>query len=408
MTGDAPILIAGGGIGGLALALALAGRGLRSTILERQQAPTAAGAGIQLGPNGMRVLALLGVAEALRPCAGEPVAIEVHAGASGRLLARLPLGEWIADRHGAPYWVVHRGDLHGVLLAAAAREPLIEVRAGFEVASVAQTAAGATVTDANGHSLAGPILVGADGLWSAVRGAVTAGSAPRPAGATATRTVIPAGEAGRLASAAVGIWLSPQAHVVHYPVRQGREVALIVIAREPQARPGRGWDVHTDAARLPHRLAPFHSSLKDVLLPGPHRAWPWREWTLHVLPPLAAPAHGRIVLMGDAAHPMLPYLAQGGALALEDAVVLADCIASAAEPAAALARFAALRASRARRVQAASLRQGRVYHLTPPLCWGRDAVLAAAPGRWLMAGYDWLYAWRPPSDASALAKRPDG
>jgi salicylate hydroxylase len=405
-----PILIAGGGIGGLALALALARCGLPSVVLERQARPTAAGAGIQLGPNGVRVLQGLGVADAVRPCVGEPQAIEVRAGGSGRRLARLPLGRWIAARHGAPYWVTHRGDLHGVLLAAAAGDPLIEMRAGFEVASLAQTTAQVTVTDVDGRRLGGPVLVGADGLWSAVRAALAPGSAPRPAGAAAARTVIPADQAGPLAAADVGVWLTPEAHVVHYPVRRGSEVALVLIAREPQAgaRAGRGWDADADAAALGRRLAPFHPSLREVLLPEAGRSWPWREWTLYTLPPLPAWVRGRIVVLGDAAHPMLPYLAQGGALALEDAVVLADCLATAG-PGAALARFGALRAARARRMQAASLRQGRIYHLAPPLSWARDLALAAVPGPWLMAGYDWLYAWQSPhSDAFAGAKPPGG
>ncbi|MBO0764920.1 MAG: FAD-dependent monooxygenase, partial [Hyphomicrobiaceae bacterium] len=157
-----PILIAGGGIGGLALALALARSGLRSLVLERQDKPTTAGAGIQLGPNAVRALQVLGVADGVRACVGEPEAIEVRVGGSGRCLARLPLGGWIAARHGAPYWVAHRGDLHGVLLAAVARDPLIEVRTGFEVASLAQTATQVSVADAGGRGLAGPVLVGAD------------------------------------------------------------------------------------------------------------------------------------------------------------------------------------------------------------------------------------------------------
>jgi salicylate hydroxylase len=403
-----PILIAGGGIGGLALALALARCGLRSIVLERQDRPTAAGAGIQLGPNGVRALEALGVADALRPCVGEPEAIEVRGGASGRRLARLPLGRWIAARHGAPYWVAHRGDLHGVLLAAAAGDPLIEMRTGFEVATVAQTPAQVSVADVDGRRLAGPVLVGADGLWSAVRAALAPGSTPRPAGATAARTVIPADQAGPLAAAGVGVWLTPEAHVVHYPVRRGSEVALVVIARGAETRAERGWDAHVDAATLGRRLAPFHPGLKEVLLPEAGRSWPWREWTLYTLPPLPAWVQGRVVLLGDAAHPMLPYLAQGGALALEDAVVLADCLASATDPAAALARFEALRAARARRVQAASLRQGRIYHLAPPLSWARDAALALTPGPLLMAGYDWLYGWHPPSSAAFADAKRDG
>jgi salicylate hydroxylase len=189
-------------------------------------------------------------------------------------------------------------------------------------------------------------------------------------------------------------------HVVHYPVRRGREIAVVVIARDVDARQGRGWDVAADAARVRRRLAPFHPSLTDVLAPAAGEPWPWRQWTLHILPPLPRWVHGRIAILGDAAHPMLPYLAQGGALALEDAIVLADCMHAAADATAALARFQALRAARAARVQAASLRQGRIYHLPPPLAWGRDTVLAAAPGPWLMAAYDWLYGWQPPEAAS--------
>jgi salicylate hydroxylase len=399
MTDALPVLIAGGGIGGLALALALAHHGRRSVVLERQETPAAAGAGIQLGPNGVRALRWLGVAAALEPQVGAPEAIAVRAGASGRHLARLPLGPWIAERHGAPYWAMHRGDLYGALLAAARAHPLIDMRSGFEVAAVEAQAGQAAARDAGGRSLTGPVLVGADGLWSAVRRALLPESAPRPAGAIAMRTVAPAAAAEALDAACVGLWLSPAVHVVHYPVRRGREIAVVVIAREADARHGRGWDAQVDAARVRRRLAPFHSSLAGILAPAAGEPWHWRQWTLHTLPSLPAWTHGRVVLLGDAAHPMLPYLAQGGALALEDAIVLAGCIHAAAEPEAALARFEALRTARARRVQAASLRQGRIYHLPPPLSWARDAALALAPGHWLMAGYDWLYAWQPPQAA---------
>jgi salicylate hydroxylase len=413
MRGAAPILIAGGGIGGLALAVALARRGLRSTVLERQETPATAGAGIQLGPNGVRALQGLGVADALEPHVGRPDAIAVHDGASGRRLARLPLGPWISARHGAPYWVAHRADLHGALLAAAAADPLIEIQTGFEVASVAHSPGEATATGMDGRCVTGPVLAGADGLWSAVRLRLAPGCVPQFAGATATRAVIPADAASRLPASAVGVWLSPSAHVVHYPVRQGREIAVVVIAREAGGRGralGRSWDATADTERLQERLLPFHAGLAETLLPGPGRPWPWREWSLNTLPPLPSWAEGRVVLLGDAAHPMLPYLAQGGSLALEDALVLADCLhAGAGDPVSALARFAALRAARARRVQAASVRQGSIYGLAPPLSWARDAALALVPGAWLMAGYDWLYAWRPPrADAPAAAGRRGG
>jgi salicylate hydroxylase len=391
MSATQPILIAGGGIGGLALALALAKRNQPSVVLERAHKFVPLGAGIQIGPNGMRVLQALGVAEALRPLAGVPEAIVVHAGSSGRILTRLPLGSWIADRHGAPYWVAHRGDLQRVLLDAASADSRIATRTGFDVASVSETTTGVTATDPTGATAIGRALIGADGLWSTVRQSLPGMPAPAFAGATATRCVIPAALAGRLAIPAVGLWLNPQAHVVHYPVRGGSEIAVVVIARE--AWQGRAWDAEADAAALLAHLAPFHSSLVDVL----GGVASWRKWALYTLPPLPMWTRGCIALLGDAAHPMLPYLAQGGALAMEDAVVLADCLCASDDASGGLNNYASLRIQRARRVQAASVRQGRIYRLAPPLSHARDAVFRMAPAALLMTRLDWLYDWHPPS-----------
>ena len=298
---------------------------------------------------------------------------------------------------------MHRGDLHRVLAEAAAAERLIEVRSGFEVASVTQSADEVGVEDAAGRAVSGPILVGADGLWSAVRAALVPGAQPRPAGATATRTVIPAALAGGLSPRSVGLWLCGHAHVVHYPVRAGAELAVTAIAREEWQ--GRTWDAEADAETLRRRLAPFHRRLTEVLVPGGGADHAWRKWALNTLPALPAWAHGRSVLIGDAAHPVLPYLAQGGALALEDAATLAGYVAAGADVRAALAAFHAQRAARARQVQAASRRQGRIYRLPPPLSWTRNAVLALAPGPWLMAGFDWLYGWQPPDFPPGLRGR---
>lgn len=390
MPAHKPILIAGGGIGGLALALALAQRGQASTVLERQEDVAPLGAGIQIGPNGMRALQALGVADALQRFAGIPEAIVVHAGSSGRVLTRLPLGHWIAGRHGAPYWVAHRHDLHRVLHDAAASDPRITIRTGFEVTAVAQDATEVTVTDRADAAVTGCVLIGADGLWSAVRQTLDGMPAPAFAGATATRAVIPAARAGPLAMPAVGLWLNPYAHVVHYPVRGGSEIAVVVIASENWQ--GRQWDAEANAATLLAQLAAFHPSLTTVLGDVPS----WRKWALHTLPPLPAWSNGRVALLGDAAHPMLPYLAQGGALAMEDALVLADGLGTAGDIPDALDRYAVLRRTRARRVQEASVHQGRIYRLGPPLSHARDAVFRMAPAALLMAQLDWLYDWRPP------------
>ncbi len=390
MPAQQPILIAGGGIGGLALAVALARRGHHSVVLERQDDFAPVGAGIQIGPNGMRALQALGVADALQPFAGVPETIAVHAGASGRILTQLPLGAWIANRHGAPYWVAHRGDLHRVLRDAAASDARIAIRTGFNVAAVAQTEAGVTVTDSSGATATGRVLIGADGLWSAVRQSLPHMPVPEFAGATATRTVIPAAQAGRLAIPAVGLWLNPQAHVVHYPVRGGSEIAVVVIASENWQ--GRQWDAEADAGALLAHLGSFHPSLMAVL----RSVTPWRKWALYTLPPLPAWTGNRVALLGDAAHPMLPYLAQGGALAMEDALVLADCLCASDAVPATLDRYTVLRRARARRVQAASVRQGRIYRLSPPLSLVRDAVFRTVSPALLMSRLDWLYGWRSP------------
>jgi len=387
---ERPILVVGGGIAGLALALGLARHGRAVLVLESRPRFETVGAGIQLGSNGVRVLQRLGVAERLRAKVGEPVALTILHGRSARTLAQLPLGAWFAARYGAPYWTMHRGDLHEALAAAAAAEPGILLRSSCALASVRQEAAGVLATTVVGESLAGEALVGADGLWSTVRQAIFPGAALRFAGATAARAVLAAEAAGPLAEPRVGLWLGSGANVVHYPVRAGKEIAVVVIARQNGSAPG--WDNRVEAASVVARLAGFHHSLTEVLA----RAGDYRQWSLYRLPPLPSWSKGRIGLIGDAAHPMLPHLAQGGALALEDAWVLGQLWRDEhADLALGLRQFEAQRHARAARVEALSRRNGHLYHLRPPLAWARDAALRLLPASWLLAGFDRLYGWRP-------------
>jgi salicylate hydroxylase len=387
--GTEPVLIAGAGIGGLAAALALARAGIGAHVLEERAEVAAEGAGIQIGPNGMRILEALGVSETLKPHAGVPEAIAVRDGRTGADLARLPLGRFIAERLGAPYWVMHRADLHAGLLEAVRAEPLVTLSTGVKVSSVAAREDGVAVTSASGEAWTGRALVGADGLWSAVRAALFPQHRPRFAEKSAARSVVPlqAVPPG-LQRQEVGIWLFPDAHVVHYPVSGGAALAIVVIL--PDTYDGKEWSGSVPPAWVRERLPACAGSLRD-LVSTPET---WRRWALHTLPPLPAWTRGPVTLLGDAAHAIVPFLAQGGVLALEDAMVLAQALRAERDPADAFLAYERRRRPRALKVAKASLENGRIYHLSGALARARDLVLRLAPPERLIARYDWLYGWR--------------
>ena len=397
---DIPVVIAGAGIGGLAVALALAGHGVASTLLERRSEPGEAGAGIQIGPNGVHILGALGVADPLAPMAGQPQAIDIRDGRSGRVMACLPLGAEIEARLGAPYWTAHRADLHAALLAKVKATAEIELITGFPVDDIAQAGSEGVVEAiaADGRRARGCAVIGADGLWSTtrrhVRGDESPAAQPRFTGRRAYRAVIPATEAPATLDAATrtNLWLAPGSHVVHYPVRGGRDIALVVIVTETTPSPG--WATVASADEVRRHGLRFPAPLRDLLSVAPS----WGAWGLHEVTPLHTWTRGPVALLGDAAHPMLPFLAQGAVMALEDAVVLADCLARARCDGLGIARafagYEAQRRSRVGRVVTAASRNGTIYHLSGPAAFARDLVLRATPGPRLLAGYDWLYGWR--------------
>lgn len=389
--GDTPqILIAGAGIGGLAAALALATRGIHSHVLERRSAFEPEGAGIQLGPNGTRILAELGVADQLEPLAGKPDFIHARNAVSGTSLARLPLGAWIAERHGAPYWVLHRQDLHAALLAAAQASPHIAITMDSAVAGAVEDVTGVNVTTSQGHSLHASALIAADGLRSNLRDLIFDAPPLRFAHRSAARAVIPvANMPPQLRENATTIWMSPRAHVVHYPVRSGRELAIIFVRKD--AVPSDDWSTQVPHAWVLDTAKDFCPPLRRLLEMPPQ----WKKWALFELPPLPFWHAGRIALLGDAAHPTLPFLAQGAVLALEDAAILSRRIAETPDNMPrALAAYAMARRHRATRVVSAARTNGRIYHLEGPMAAARDTTLRLTPPRLLMARYDWVYGWR--------------
>ncbi len=385
-----PVLIAGGGIAGLSLALQLARIRQPSVILERREEGDETGAGIQIGPNGTRILEEIGIAAPLTSLVGAPEQIVVRDALTARRLTALPLGRWIEARHGAPYWTIHRADLHRALLDAAKAEPRIALLRGFEVATMRETPAGVEARSGSGQAVTGCALIGADGLWSRIRSFVAPGVAPTYSGRTASRAVAQTKDLPpTFCDRAVGLWLAPYAHVVHYPVRGGAEIAFVVVVEESWQGPDWGAPVH-----IPHlleKVASTHAELRKAI----GQTAGWRRWALSEMPPLERWSQGPVALVGDAAHPVLPFLAQGGVLALEDTATLARHWARRPlDLPRAFASYAAERMPRAGRVQLESRRNGQRYHWAGPMAWGRNLVLGSAPAIRLMAGYDWLYGHR--------------
>lgn len=385
------ILIAGAGIAGLTAALALARSGRTVKILEKRASSSEEGAGIQIGPNGSRILQTLGVAQHLIGKVAHPQSIRVMDGLTGRPLTQFPLGRDIENRHGAPYWSLHRADLHEALRTAAARCPVITLRHAAEVAGATSDNETVTAHLADGETIASPLLIGADGLWSTLRTRVLHGPPLTFTGKCAMRTVIPARHVPPgISLADTTIWLRPKAHVVHYPVRGGSELALVAIFDDADL--GESWAHDVAPGTIAERAHALPASLRDLLLTPTQ----WRKWSLYKP---AGPIHwvqNRIALIGDAAHPPLPFLAQGGVMALEDAAVLASLLdgADARDLPARLADFERHRRPRTTRVMEASARNGRAYHLDGFMRRARNAVLATTPPHLFMRQYDWLYGWK--------------
>jgi len=389
-TTSSPVAIAGGGIGGIATALALAEHGIASTVYERRAEFPEEGAGIQIGPNGTRILQHLGVAGALAEVAATPGVLSVREARSGRELAHLPLGSWIAQRHGSPYWTTHRKDLHRALRQRAEAEPRIELRTGVEIASFTGDGETVRAVTADGEVVSTGVLVCADGLWSGLRGSIDPAVRPEPDGKAAFRSVIPAVDLpSELTPNAVHIWLAPRSHIVHYPVNAGRDIALVVITDDE--RSSRDWDRSASASTVLEKVSALARPVRDLVA----KAHDWRCWSLHTMPQPARWSSRRAVLLGDAAHPVLPFLAQGAVMALEDAVTLASSLSRRpGDVESALATYESARRQRVQRVADASRRNGRIYHMSGATALARNTTMRLAPPARVMAGFDWLYGWR--------------
>ncbi len=396
MPSSRSVIIGGAGIGGLTAALAIARRGFEVAVFDQAERLEEVGAGIQLSPNASRILLALGLAEQLQRHVVTPEELRVIDARTARVLARAPLGAAAERRYGAPYWVIHRSDLQTALVEAVRAYPGIVLHLGARVEDFRLTEAGVTIS---AHSPQGDIehrgaaLIGADGLWSSLRGSLGHRRAPRFAGHSAWRALAPAeAMAPELRAPAVNLWLGSAAHLVHYPVRGGSLVNVVAIMRDDWRETG--WSAPADRAEILARYsAAAWSATARALLAAPRH---WQKWALYDRPPLAHWGTGAVTLLGDAAHPMLPYLAQGAAMAIEDAAVLAQRLAETRDnPAAAMRRYERQRRSRTARAQRAARRNGTIYQLAGPAASLRSLALASLGGARLLARYDWLYGWTP-------------
>ena len=406
VTSSRIVIVAGAGIGGLTAALALARRGFRVVVLEQSERLEQTGAGIQISPNAARTLLELGLGDRLRRHVVAPTAVRVLGAASGSEIVRIPLGETAAQRYGAPYWIVHRGDLQTALSAAVDQQLDISVKLGMRMEDFVAHPNGITVSargatgawDEHGHA-----LIIADGLWSQAPARLGFKEPPRFAGRTAWRALVPAtAVAAEYREPLVQLWLGHDAHLVHYPVKGGQLINVVVVTADrgnTNAPNARGWSEPGSRGDLLPQLFASHWAPQARALVGLPEAW--LKWPLYDRRPLPYWSQGAAALLGDAAHPMLPFLAQGAAMAIEDAAVLAQCLARQPDdPAAALRGYVGLRRARVSKVQRLAVRNGERYHLTGVAAIMRNMAMRAMGGGRLLAHYDWLYDWRPPETPS--------
>jgi len=380
--------IAGAGIAGLTTALALAQRGIASTIVERTAQLSEVGAGLQISPNAGRILEALGLSDALDRAAVLPEAIDLRSGQTGEPIASLPLGTSARQAYGAPYRLLHRADLQSILLEAVQKDDRIDLKLGVEANAVVPARDGVALS-LDGTHLDFDVMIAADGVRSKLRNAVKGGSVARPSGRTAWRTTIPIGMAPRdLPHERTTVLLSRAAHVVIYPVRGGRLINVIVVIEEDWG--DEGWNAVGDPDVLRQRFegdgTRYISRLTGLDLQ-------WTRWCLTEVAPNGAWIDGRIALIGDAAHAMLPFLAQGAAMAIEDADVLARELSN-APVADALERYQALRRPRVNRVWKTARQAGQIYHLGGAMAVARDLTITALGGERLLHRYDWIYGWK--------------
>ena len=393
------VIVTGGGIAGLSTALALGRAGPEVRLFEQADAFSEAGAGIQLGPNATRLLHSWGLGQALAAVAAFPDKLEVRSAITGQTLGELPLDQAMQTRYGAPYATVHRADLHALLLRAVQQQGNTRLHVRRPLLDFSQTLDAITVQTPDFPDIEADALIGADGLWSTVRQQLLADGPPLAIGHLAYRALMSQSDLPEaLRSQHVTVWLGPRLHIVQYPVRGGEQLNTVAIVHGQLPDGADPWDNSAQATDIAADLSTALTGSCPALMAQMAAVPRWRRWALFERPPmLGAHQHaaGRVALLGDAAHPMRPYLAQGSGMAIEDAAALGNAwsgVSRATDVPAALQQFAHNRWQRNARVQARATRNGEIFHATGMLRWGRDTGLKLL-GRRLL-DMPWLYGAR--------------
>jgi len=400
------LLIAGGGIAGMAAGFALTRAGWHTSVFERAAEFSEVGAGVQLGPNVTRILQAWGMTEALQEVAAFPSGLHARSMRTGEVLATLPVKD-AQTTYGAPYVTIHRADLHGLLLQAALQHG-VEVHPDAVVQHATADADAVTLDVVQSGQLqqhSAVSLVVADGVWSPLRQQLLGDGLPKFTGHIAYRAMVAQADLPlHLRNQDVSVWMGSHAHVVSYPVRSGEYLNVVCLAEgrlldedANNLQALQTWNAQKSEAQtlaeLHHALREACAPLKDLMA----ACSDWRLWPLCGRPAMRG-AHehvqGRVALVGDAAHPMLPYLAQGAGMAIEDAAELALQLShcTTEDVPQRLQQFALARWQRNARVQARAVRNGQIFHAEGPMRLGRDVGLRMMGAR--LMDVPWLYGYR--------------
>jgi 3-hydroxybenzoate 6-monooxygenase len=386
MTQRLPMLIVGGGIGGLAAALALSRKGLRVELIEQAPQFKEIGAGIQLGPNVFRMFEILGLTEGMSALAVFPEHLIMMDSITGTEVTRIPVQGEFRKKFKYPYAVIHRADLHRVLLEACRGSNLIKLVTSQKVVRIEEPADRVIAHTDTGERYEGCGLIGADGLWSTIRQIVVGDGKPQVAGHITYRAVLPTAEMPpELRWWSMVIWAGEKVHLVQYPVRGGELFNLVAVFHS--ARYEEGWDSFGDPAELHERFAKTCEPVRTLL----GKIESWRMWVLCDRPPIKNWSRGRITLLGDAAHPMLQYLAQGACMAIEDSVCLANKVEDEGDLPAAFRAYQDARYLRTGRVQIMARVYGEFYHASGVARELRNLMLGARTPEQAFESMEWLY-----------------